>query len=250
MVIHYTGMGMRQWLVWNWDIHIVLVWNWDIHQTNNESSQIGFTFNRKSTQSLSIQPIYNHGSTYSIQYCMPLHTMAAHTLYSTVCHCTPWQHILYTALYATTHHGSTYSIQYCMPLHHGSTYSIQHCMPLHTMAAHTLYSTVCHCTPWQHILYTVLYATAHHGSTYSIQYCMPLHHGSTYSIQYCMPLHTMAAHTVLYHTVLLAHDSDGPVSSGHLRLCDHVQHFNESASLWATVRGPLGVMELGHYKSI
>lgn len=51
-----------------------------------------------------------------------------------------------------------------------------------------------------------------------------------------------------YH--ILAHDSDGSVSSGHLRLGDHVQHLNENTSLGQTIVGPLCQVELGHCEAI
>ena len=49
---------------------------------------------------------------------------------------------------------------------------------------------------------------------------------------------------------LLAHDSDGSVSSAHLVLGDHVEHLNESACVGHLVRGPLRKVELSYNKTI
>ena len=49
---------------------------------------------------------------------------------------------------------------------------------------------------------------------------------------------------------VLAHDSDWSVSSAHLILGDHIQHLDERASVWYSVRRPLSQVKLCHYKSI
>ncbi len=49
---------------------------------------------------------------------------------------------------------------------------------------------------------------------------------------------------------ILAHDSDGSVASGHLRLCYHIQHLNEGPSFRSSIQRPFGVMEQGHCEPI